>query len=391
MTGTAPSTLLFNPARAADIPDCTTETGGGFTTGDLSSLTAQYVTFEDLALVGGPRFCSCLLKVTTARSGDAVHFTASRTHFSGREVASTTGLFLADASFILVESCLFSALKFAIDGAAEINGLYESYVNNLVISNSTFYSESSYFGNPSGDTWNHVDPKPMINLPSRGAVTALHMTGNAFERGPNAIHIYRLQGGDLTGNWFRGEVADNPHDGTWIVIDQGTGFAMIGNYIDQGYQGISMQAYGALIDGNYFQGMSGGAIRLLAGSAVVAANTFKDAPGPDQVDIDVFTGDAHRIGPNNHATNGVQYYVRLHPGAAGELFGSRSLFAKVNDTSGGAWSTVVTDNGTRVPSVAKVHDPQVLRGGDGACYRLGVSDAGIIGQPLPRVPCPDDR
>ena len=68
MVGAAPSTILFSPTLASDIPECSGATGGGFSTGNASSPTAQYVTFEDIALVGGPRFSSCLLNATAARS-----------------------------------------------------------------------------------------------------------------------------------------------------------------------------------------------------------------------------------------------------------------------------------------------------------------------------------
>jgi hypothetical protein len=386
MYNVAPSTLLFAPLHPSDIPECSTQTGGGFLTGDHASLTAAWVTFEDLVLEGGPNFSSCLLNETNANSGDAIHITTRRTQFLGKEAASVGGIYLSDASYIVVDSCYFFGLAYAIDGATTINGTDGSYVNNLVITNSTFYSKSTYHDIVK---WSKVDPNFVIHLPSAAAVTGLHMTGNAFEWGPSALYIYRLQGGDITSNWFRGEATESPGSGTWIRVEAGRGFSITGNYINQGYNGIYTQGYGALVEANQFEGTFGTAIRLQAGEVVVAANSFRGAPGQDQIDIDVISGSAHRIGPNSHETNSVRYYVNMRSGSVGELFATSSLLSKVNDLSDGGWTTFVADTGACLPpSRCRPAAVGVLRAADGACYRLDVAPGGAIRQPLPAAPCP---
>jgi hypothetical protein len=307
------------------------------------------VTFEDLAIVGGPNFGSCLLNETWGAFGDAIHMVARRVRFLGNGVTTTSGIYLSDASYSTVDGSYFSGLKYSISSAETIDGTNGSYVDNLVITNSIFYSRSTF----AGGRYASVDSNPMIYLPAKQGVMGLHMTGNAFELGPAGIEVSLLEGGDITGNWFRGEGTDSPGTGTWISIRWGNGVVVAANYIDLGYDGILSQAYGEVIQGNYFRDWFGTGITLQAGDAVVHGNTFwESVEVHEQVDIDVVTGTGHQIGPNA-STGAPRLQLRLRSGTGGILFMAPSLASHVKDESSGGWTSVIDG---RLPEVGTPHD-----------------------------------
>jgi len=176
------------------------------------------------------------------------------------------------------------------------------------------------------------------------------------------------------------------------------------------------------VEANVFDGTFGTSIRLQAGDVVVAGNDFRGAPEQGQVDIDVYSGGGHRIGPNHHETGSVRYYVNLQPGSVGELFATTPLLAKVNDRSGGTWTTFVVDARAFLPSSADAggasptafagdsglptrttftdrvastrsstpehNGAATVRATTGGCFLVALSAEGKIQQPLPSVPCP---
>ena len=291
-----------------------------------------------------------------------------------------------------MDSCLFSSLKYGIDAPPTLNAGYTSYVNNLAVSELDFLLRKYVFQRwPIGRYMErHRRQTDDQSLVGRGSHGSAHDGQCVRTWGPNAVRIHRLQGGDLTGNWFRGRGCGQPASS---VDHRRFGHRLLHYWelLRSGYDGISVQGYGGLVEANYFQGMSGGAIHLQAGAVVVAANTFTNVPGPEQIDVDVLAGDGHRIGPNNHVTSDVRYYVNVHPRATGELFATSWLVPKVNDASGGGWTTFLADKGTWLPPRRPVEDAPTIHRGDGACFKLSVSDAGTLDTRLPRVPCPDTR
>ena len=338
-----PSTVLFD----ASPPDCDARVGGGFTTGSAETGTARYITFEDLAIVAGPSFRSCLINETTAGTGDPVNIVVRRVRLRGNRVGTTTsGVYLSNASWSVIDESYFSNFDHAISSCASQVTPCNNYVNDLVVTNSLFYSRSTYV-HKTGWEWGKVDCNFIVNLSSAVFVRGLRMTGNAFESGPNAIHVHGVQGGDISSNWFEGEARASPHavsaatcpanpDPVWIHVNWGMGVTIGGNYIANGYDGIWSQAYAEVIEGNHFEDTFGTNVVLRTGAAVVEGNHFQGAHGVDQVDIDVLDG-SHRIGPNDHANLGAKWYVNLRVGTSGQLTAPAALSPKINDGSGGGW------------------------------------------------------
>jgi hypothetical protein len=344
-----PSTLLFEPRDRADIADCADRAGGGFSTGARSTKTASWITFEDLALAGGPSFDSCLLNETWAELGDAIHITVRRVRLVGDDAARAGGIFLSNASYAIVDASYFSGLMYGIASSERIDRTNGSYVDNLVVTNSIFYSRTTF----ANGRYALVDANPMINLPARQGVMGLHVSGNAFEYGPSAIYIYLMEGGDIRGNWFRGEGTDSPRTGTWIALNWGDGAVVAGNYLNLGYNDIVTQAYAEVIEGNFLRDWYGTALVLQAGSAIVRGNAFWQSLAIDgQRDIDVLGGEGHQIGPNA-STGTSRRQIRLRSGTSGILFAGPNLLPDIDDESSGRW-TLLND---RAPATATHQAP----------------------------------
>jgi hypothetical protein len=367
--------LYLNPPVSSAIPDCSYENGGAMTMGTAADPTAVDVTFEDLALWAGPNLASCILNLTGANTGDTFQITTRRTQFLGNGTpgalaTSSSGVYLANAGYITIDGCQFEGFTYDIDASGAL-----LYANDIVVMNSTFYSQSTF---ASDGTWQYVDPNPMINLPLRQGVDGLQLTGNTFEKGPNAIYVYFLQGGVIAGNWFRGESNDNPGAGTWLNLNACIGCAVTGNYLNQGYSGVYGQGYGQAILGNHFDGGFGVGVQVHAGAATVQGNTFRAAPNVGAIDVQVDSG-GNSIGPNDHEQPAVQYYLDLAALSTGYLVGSSSLTSKTNDASAGGWTKVVDGQAslpktmTLGPSVSAPAAP-----GSGAFYLFGDSADGKL-------------
>jgi hypothetical protein len=327
-----PSTILFSGSNPAD---CAPAAGGGFLVGP----GAGWITFEDLAISGGPTWSSCLINDSRDQEGgDPIHVTLRHVNaFGNAKWTTSSGIFLSRASYVTIDSSLFMGVVNAVRGDGSYDGQdhgRQIYVNNLVITNSIFYSRG--VTDP-----RLLDSNPMVYLPN-ARTTGLSMTGNAFEYGPNGVSIYAMQGGDITGNWFEGENANHPTGGAWLHVNSGQGCTITGNWMDLGYDGIYTQGYAEVIQGNHFGQRYGTAVTLKAGAAIVEGNVFAPGLGGDKPDIDVVGGTGHRIGPNAHSTANPRY-LNLGAGTRGLLFGSALTTNRVADASHGGWTKLTED------------------------------------------------
>jgi hypothetical protein len=346
----------------APLASCTA-TGGGapFSTSVSGSAVASNVTFEDLTLQAGVQFGfkGCLLNITGV-GPDANWTTVRGVTFAGAPTpqpghcpqdncaytnSPQAAIFLSNASFTEIDRCAFG---YFVNAIATDSGNH--YVNNLVIQNSSFTSQSC----GTGTAWTCEDPNAQIYISAnaQGGVAGIHFTGNTFEQGPNAIQIRNqaspyaaVIGGDISGNWFRAENTFAPPSlATWIQVDSAQGLSVSGNYFNAGSGSIWMNSYAATIHGNAFEQTYGTAITIQSGSVTIQGNNFAQCisglPGGCQAgvnagpDILVNASGGGHVGPNNLSSSTVPV-IKLNSGSNGII---EAAAAQVTDSSGGGWT-----------------------------------------------------
>jgi hypothetical protein len=348
---TGDAVLVFDPPGVAD---CSFRAGGAMLTASATDTrSAGDLTFEDLTLRAGPSLGSCLLNVSGSTTSDATGVTVRRVQFLGNRPPSglataTSGVYMANARSVTVDGCLFEGFTYDIDTSSDP----QLHANNLVVTNSRFYSQG--YCTSDQTAWAYVDPNPMINL-QIGTLNGLEVSGNAFEQGPNGIHTVDVQGGNVEGNWFRGECGGSPAAGVWMNLEACDGCAVNGNYVNLGYTGVHGARYSGVILGNHFDSTFGTGVHVHAGAATVQGNSFEAPSNVGGIDIQLDSGN-HVVGPNNHDQPTVQYYLDLGAASTGSLVTTSLLSSKTNDASAGGWTKIV-DGQASLPKIVTLGPP----------------------------------
>jgi hypothetical protein len=367
MYGSSASTLLLNSGGGACITSGHADSGGAIVTAaSVVEPQAAFVTFEDLAMTSTANYPSCFVNARHGKNGDETYLTFRRVRFVGTPIGATThsttsAIVLVNAGLVTVEQSTFggggTGFLYAIVTPSTTDGTNPNYTSVLRVANSSFVSQSVPV---SGSSYAYIDSNPQIYLqnnsgtgPASG-VMALHVTGNYFDVGPSGIWISYVQGGDITGNYFRvedgtiGGPSCNPAGvGVWIGVGAGVGLSIEGNYMDCGAYGIAApltgpsygpaQFYGGSVRDNDIYGLSAKGVWLGGGTATVEQNAFQANATGVAVDIDVATSTAVHVGFNTFSNSGVVENVLLESGSAGYLADYSSASVQDNTTNG-AWS-----------------------------------------------------
>jgi hypothetical protein len=147
-----------------------------------------------------------------------------------------------------------------------------------------------------------------------GTLTGGEFTGNVFETGPNGLDVRDGYGIEIARNWF-GDLRPNSA-GTWLRVSA-RGARVDANFLNCESKTPRQRAIvvagrgGVVVEGNWIDGALIGIVSAGRGN-VVKGNSIDY---PEQIGVEISTGGAQEIGPNDIVVGGGRRATACDPAA----------------------------------------------------------------------------